>query len=955
MARLLEVGEVVGDRFRVTGVLGRGGIGTTYAAVDSSTGSAVALKELWLWHGQDWKTLDLFQREARVLAELTHPAIPSYLAHFQVDTSEGALFYLAQSLAPGRSLAQWVQAGWRPSESEVRQLGDRLLGVIEYLHSLVPPVVHRDIRPENVLRDDSGALHLVDFGAVRDTYRSTAQGSTIVGTFGYMAPEQLHGQALPATDLFGLASTLVFLMTQSSPERIPRRKDRPDFRKQCQVSRGFGEWLDRALAPDPRRRFESTRAARVELARVDRSGRRVLRTALLGLGAAAVVVPLSVVGAIVASNRRATSSATSAPTYGLTAREAPQSAKGRLRFERQVTGHQGIVSVATFVAGGKQLATAASDGAVKVWDPGTGSARRAFAGHGSRIYSGDATSDGVTLYTSTKTEILGWRIETGERVATIPATPAGIASVRVAPDDKSLAIGLLDGGVSLTDLSGKEIRRLPRPGRSEAVAFSPDGKRVAAAGTHPEVSVFEVETGALLETLPGHQSTVGALSFSPDGKLLVTVSADRTARIWTFGLGKARLLRTEEGFSHDVWVGAFAPDGSKLVLGSRVGEVRVIDAFTGAVLDSFVFAGTMYTAAEFSRDGSVLALATGQAGVQLWSWREPGWRPPAVTAPVPPERPAIPRDLPAEARLTLEASSLIRSGERRSNTLEAKRLLDQALRENPKHAPAHAALAKVEQHMGYRSGFDFDPAALQRAHGHVDRALEIDPKLPEAHVRRGYLHLWAKEFTKAHASADAARAIRANDPEIHLLEMDIAHREGHPEQALLHGRAVIEGSDDAGLRFLAYRRLAGVFAAREEWDAAETCHVACTRLDPTSAWAQGNYAAFLVLRTRYDAAIEAANRAIEIRDYPAVHMSLADAHAGKAIALVEAKGDLAEAERLLDRARKEHAGRTLEHVGRGKLALARGDKARAKTEILAALGERPGDPTLKQLLDEASR
>ena len=955
MGRSLEAGEVVGDRFRVTGVLGRGGTGTTYEAVDSITGSAVALKELWLWHGQDWKTLDLFQREARVLAELTHPAIPRYVAHLQVDTAEGAAFYLAQSLAPGRSLAAWVRAGWRPGEREVRQIADRLLGVLEYLHSFVPPVVHRDIKPENVLRDDSGALHLVDFGAVRDTYRSTAHGSTIVGTFGYMAPEQLHGQALPATDLFGLASTLVFLMTQSSPELIPRRKERPDFRKRCRVSAGFGEWLDRALAPDPRRRFDSARAARVELARVDQPGRRVLKIALVAVGAAAVVVPIGVVGAIVSSNRRTASSAQSAPTYGLRAHEAPQSTKGRLRFERQVTGHQGIVSLAAFVSGGKQLVTAASDGAIKLWDPTTGSARRAFTGHASRIYSGDASSDGATLYTSTKTEIFAWRIETGERITTIPATPAGIASVRVAPDDKSLAIGLLEGGVVLTDLAGKEVRRFARPGRNEAVAFSPDGKRIAAAGTHPEVSLFEVETGAQIETLPGHQATVGALSFSPDGKLLVTVSADRTARVWSFGLGKARLARTEEGFSHDVWAVAFAPDGSKLVLGSRVGEVRVIDAFTGEVLDSFVFAGVMFTAAEFSRDGSMLALATGQSGVQLWSWRDPGWRPPAVTAPVPAQKVTIPSDLPVEARLTLEASALILTGERRSNTLEAKRLLEQAIRENPQHAPAHAALAKVEQDLGYRSGFDFDPAAIRRAHAHVDRALELDPKLTAAHVRRGYLHSWGKDFAKAHAAAEAARAIRANDPEIHLLEMDLAYREGHPEQALLHGRAVIEGSDDAGLRFLAYRRLAEVFAAREEWDAADTCYQATTRLDPTSAWSQGNYAAFLVARKQYDAAISAANRAVEIRDYPAVHSTLADAHAGKAIGLVDAKGDLAEAERLLDRARKEHAGRVLERIGRGKLALAQGDKARAKAELSAALGERPGDLHLKQLLDEASR
>ena len=79
--------------------------------------------------------LELFEREVRVLAELTHPLIPRYVESFQVQTDGGACYYLAQQRAPGRSLAEWVASGWQPSELEVRAIADHLLGVLEYLHA----------------------------------------------------------------------------------------------------------------------------------------------------------------------------------------------------------------------------------------------------------------------------------------------------------------------------------------------------------------------------------------------------------------------------------------------------------------------------------------------------------------------------------------------------------------------------------------------------------------------------------------------------------------------------------------------------------------------------------------------------------------------------------------------------------------------------------------------------
>jgi serine/threonine protein kinase len=204
MELLHKPGESIAQRYRIVDILGQGGSGTTYQAQDRR-GQRVALKALSLHRMTDWKMMELFEREARVLAQLNHPAIPRYLEYFHVDTPQDRSFYIAQQLAPGQSLAVLVQKGWRANEEEVRRLAAQILEILVYLHELTPPVIHRDIKPQNIIRREDGQVFLVDFGAVQDTYHNTfMRGSTVVGTYGYMAPEQFRGQAVPTTDLYGL-------------------------------------------------------------------------------------------------------------------------------------------------------------------------------------------------------------------------------------------------------------------------------------------------------------------------------------------------------------------------------------------------------------------------------------------------------------------------------------------------------------------------------------------------------------------------------------------------------------------------------------------------------------------------------------------------------------------------------------------------------------------------------
>lgn len=258
MEVLHQLGDIIDQRYRIQDTLGKGGTGTTYAAENLQTGELVALKVVSLRGTNDPKLLELFEREARILSQLNHPGIPRYLDYFQVNKRRNSYFYLAQQRVEGKSLFELVENGWHPQEVEVWYIANQLLDILVYLQQFTPPVIHRDIKPQNILRRSDGKVFLVDFGAVQDIYHDTLTGgSTVAGTYGYMAPEQFQGKTVLATDLYGLGATLIFLLTQKAPADLPKRKLKIDFRSQVQVTKQFADWLEQIIEPVAEDRFRS--------------------------------------------------------------------------------------------------------------------------------------------------------------------------------------------------------------------------------------------------------------------------------------------------------------------------------------------------------------------------------------------------------------------------------------------------------------------------------------------------------------------------------------------------------------------------------------------------------------------------------------------------------------------------------------------------------------------------
>lgn len=256
-------GKILANRYELEATLGKGGMAQTFAAHRLMDDLPVVVKALHFGQMQNWKYYDLFQREVRILQNLNHPAIPKFLDHFESDESGDKWFYLVQERVPGENLGILMEQGWHPSSQQIQSIALQVLAVLEYLHGLSPPVIHRDLKPSNLILNQD-KIYLVDFGAVQDVLRPEGS-STVVGTFGYMAPEQFTGRALPASDLYALGATLVHLLSGRSPSELPQRELRLDFKAYVNCSRLFSEWLEHMLEPAPERRFKSAEQAKQAL------------------------------------------------------------------------------------------------------------------------------------------------------------------------------------------------------------------------------------------------------------------------------------------------------------------------------------------------------------------------------------------------------------------------------------------------------------------------------------------------------------------------------------------------------------------------------------------------------------------------------------------------------------------------------------------------------------------
>ncbi len=219
-----QLPEALQSKYRYIRELGRGAQGRVFLAERQSDGIRVAIKQLNIESVKNWKAYDLFKREAAVLEGLQIDGIARFYEAVEYLEGENPYACIVQEYIPGRTLQDLLRQGHRFDVHSVYNIALQVLTILQNLHGHVPPIIHRDIKPSNLLlvplNNNQYKVWLIDFGAVANP-QIQGGGSTVAGTYGYMAPEQLMGNPGPACDIYALAAVLVYMMSGVSPADMP--------------------------------------------------------------------------------------------------------------------------------------------------------------------------------------------------------------------------------------------------------------------------------------------------------------------------------------------------------------------------------------------------------------------------------------------------------------------------------------------------------------------------------------------------------------------------------------------------------------------------------------------------------------------------------------------------------------------------------------------------------------
>ena len=254
MTRLLK------NRYEITGLLGKGGMGSVYKVADrSARGKVLAVKELRTANqapGKAAESLTLFQTEALILSRLTHPNLPKVTDYFSL----GGTHYIVMEYVHGRTLEHMLRS--RPGKPVEERLAlSWALQICRAMHFLSVqkprPVVFRDLKPSNIMIDRTGRVKLIDFGIARFFKKEKQEDTYVYGTPGYAAPEQYGtGQTDVRSDIFSLGATLHHCLTGRNPMEHPLDFSDPLLLNPA-LNKGTAKIIRKALEPEARRRYQS--------------------------------------------------------------------------------------------------------------------------------------------------------------------------------------------------------------------------------------------------------------------------------------------------------------------------------------------------------------------------------------------------------------------------------------------------------------------------------------------------------------------------------------------------------------------------------------------------------------------------------------------------------------------------------------------------------------------------
>jgi serine/threonine protein kinase/Tol biopolymer transport system component len=626
--------------------IGRGGMAVVYEAKDTTLDRKVALKMMidnpFLDPAESAQDEERFLREARFCASISkHPSI---VGVYEAGVMEGKR-YIVMEYIEGYPMSRWRRMGSLSVRQQVAMLRDVALAV-HYAHE--NGVIHRDLKPQNVLVDEERRPHVTDFGLAKainsDVSASLTAPRMTVGTPQYMSPEQAKGLKTVdrRTDIWSLGVMLYEMLTGRppftgvTPIEILMKVVNNAVPPPSQILRGGHPALDKSieticmktLAKDPRDRYATSRAFAEDLSRwlkgeevkpVEPAGFRlphveippwVLRFSPFVAALTLLVLLLWVFAG--------SSSAPSLERELAMAEKLLREGDYRTAY-LDYTRILGFFPDSSEALKGKQRAKDKLEEAERLDHSRIETAVREDleARYQDRIdkLSRDL-EEARHKVDETRRQIDSF---VGRPYLTLTGHSNSILCAAFARDGRTLATGSYDNSIRVWDVvTGHTLKTLNgHTNGAMTVAFSPDGASLVSGGGDWSVRVWDVATGATRLTLTGHTNVVTAVAWSPDGNTLASASVDRTIRLWNAASGQS--MTTLSGHTGPVWALAFSPDGKVLASASYDKTIRLWDLSTATVTRILDKHTASVLSVAFHPKGGTLASGGEDRMVMIWN------------------------------------------------------------------------------------------------------------------------------------------------------------------------------------------------------------------------------------------------------------------------------------------------------------------------------------------------
>lgn len=605
-------GQILAGRYQIEAIIGEGGFGRVYRAVDCELKRPVAIKI-----SRKDKSLDdskLLLEEARRVAKLQHPGIVSV---HDVGRHDGLVFVVTE-LINGQNLAENI-AEKRLNPDVAVNMVATISDALQFAHD--QGFVHRDIKPANILLDHNQRPKIADFGIAASVDQISNGNTASSGTLPYMAPEQVGDEPNAVdcrTDIYALGVVLYEMLTGELPhqakqpgalrDQILKQQPVPPRVVNHSIPKEVERICLRCLAKDPAHRYESATKLSDDLRKSIGSAVWDFRTMVLA------TIAIAIFGFLFF-----------AMSGGFFAEKG--SDVGQSLLIRLTNSHANSIA---YSPDGRHLASGGMDSVVRLWDTNTGQEISSFKGHHnwirSVVYSPNgkyvfSASGGIQIEGKSKPgddhTIRMWSVLTGQEVKRFEGHTQPIISIAISADGKYVVSGSADRTVRIWSVeTGEVLYRWDGEDNSlNAVTFSPDDQHVFMASSKGTVRFWDFQRNREVGRIAAHEGRIWAIAIAPNRRLFVTGGGDGTAILWT---NRTKSVRSVCQHDDVVTTVAFSPDSTRFLTGSEDGTVRLWDSASGKDIHRFTGHVGGIWSVTFSPDGKHAASASNDGTIRFW-------------------------------------------------------------------------------------------------------------------------------------------------------------------------------------------------------------------------------------------------------------------------------------------------------------------------------------------------